>query len=270
MAQSPPMKENHNFKATLATSTQGTTYLVLIQIVSRALTFAGNQFLLRYLSPQTLGISTQLELYSISVLYFARESLRVVLQRQTGTSQGESSNGVEKEGAVEKRSVAAYSKATRTQTAVNVSYIAIILGLPLTVGLASSYLRHADIAVLQSPYFEPSLQLVGVAAVLELLAEPFFIVVQQNLLYKVRAAAETVAAIIRCLSTCVTAIWAYRLGQDPGVLPFAVGQMGYALALILIYSSSIWPIARKNGFSMLPRSIASKYVLVLAMKENAS
>src|SRR5271155_2596960 len=61
----------------LSTSAGGATLLIGLQVGSRALTFIVNQILLRYLSPEILGISTQLEVYSISVLFFARESLRV-------------------------------------------------------------------------------------------------------------------------------------------------------------------------------------------------
>jgi len=87
----------------LAASAKGASFLILVQISSRALTFTINQILLRFLSPELLGASVQLELYSISVLYFARESLRVALQRQTGNSQA----------------------------LVNLSYISVALGLPI-------------------------------------------------------------------------------------------------------------------------------------------
>lgn len=90
-------EDNHRFKESndddasgknknndlLANSIQGATVLVLLQVGARGLTFAVNQVLLRQMSPEILAVSTQLELYLISTLYFARESLRVALQRQT-------------------------------------------------------------------------------------------------------------------------------------------------------------------------------------------
>lgn len=65
-----------------ASSSEGTAYLIIVQIVSRALTFLANQLLLRHLSPSIFGAATQLELYAISVVYFSRESVRVTVQRQ--------------------------------------------------------------------------------------------------------------------------------------------------------------------------------------------
>src|SRR3954470_10544401 len=66
----------------LSASAKGATFLILLQVLSRAFTFIVNQVLLRYLSPELLGLSTQLELYSISVLFFSREHIRVAVQRQ--------------------------------------------------------------------------------------------------------------------------------------------------------------------------------------------
>ena len=55
----------------LAKSAQGATYLVILRIGSRATTFFVIQLLLRYLSPEILGVSTQLELFASSTLSFA-------------------------------------------------------------------------------------------------------------------------------------------------------------------------------------------------------
>ena len=112
----------------LSASAKGATFLILLQVASRALTFAVNQILLRFLSPELLGVSAQLELFSISVLYFARESLRVALQRQ------------------------AHGK----QAVVNLAYLAVVTGLPLTYVLAHLWLQSDTPKV---PYFAEALSL---------------------------------------------------------------------------------------------------------------
>src|SRR4051794_22555687 len=61
----PEKRDEIAERSLLSTSAQGATFLILLQITSRALTFGVNQVLLRYLSPELLGISTQLELYLI-------------------------------------------------------------------------------------------------------------------------------------------------------------------------------------------------------------
>jgi hypothetical protein len=215
----------------LSASAKGATFLILLQVASRALTFAVNQVLLRFLSPELLGVSAQLELFSISVLYFARESLRVALQRQ----------------------------AHGTQAIVNLSYLAVFFGTPLAYLLALFWLRSDTPAV---PYFVESLVVYCLATFIELLAEPAFSVVQQKLLYKIRASAESTATLLRCVGTCGSAILASRAGLDIGVLPFAVGQLAYALSLLGVYSYKTWPASKADGFSLFPQKLP-------ATKENA-
>jgi len=257
----------------LANSARGATFLICLQIGSRALTFIVNQILLRYLSPELLGISSQLELYAISVLYFARESLRVALQRQGGGSpqekDGESTrtSGVEKHSGVYKNTRAepknkiaeSYAPSLRAQEGVNLSYIAITLGPPLAFIFARLYLRNAEPAVLATPYMHRSLSLYALATTLELLIEPCFVVAQQQMLYVLRASAETSATFTRCILTCATAIWASTSRQDLGVLPFALGQLGYALVLNAVYYSTIWGKSTEGGFSLFPKSLSSRY-----------
>ncbi|KAI8938662.1 hypothetical protein NX059_004531 [Plenodomus lindquistii] len=211
----------------LSASAKGATFLILLQIASRALTFAVNQILLRFLSPSLLGVSAQLELFSISVLYFARESLRVALQRQ----------------------------AHGAQTIVNLSYLAVFFGTPLAYILAAVWLRSdttPDVA-----YFTEALVCYCLATFLELLSEPAFSASQLGLLYKVRAQAESSATLLRCLGTCGSAILASWAGVDIGVLPFAVGQLGYAISLLVVYSWNMWPVARNQGFSLFPERLQS-------------
>ncbi|PVI00125.1 oligosaccharide translocation protein RFT1 [Periconia macrospinosa] len=210
----------------LSASAKGATFLIGLQVASRALTFAVNQVVLRFLYPEILGLSAQLELFSISALYFARESLRVALQRQ----------------------------AHGTQAVINLSYLAVFFGVPLIYGLAILCLRSETLTV---PYFIDALSLYCLATFLELLTEPAFSAVQQKLLYKIRAYAEGVATVSRCFGTCGSVFLASHFGLDVGVLPFAIGQLIYSLALLSVYTWKTWPIARRDGFSLLPMQIPS-------------
>jgi oligosaccharide translocation protein RFT1 len=211
----------------LSASAKGATFLILLQVGSRFLTFGVNQILLRFLSPELLGVSAQLELFSISVLYFARESLRVALQRQA--------HGI--------------------QAIINLSYLAVIFGIPLIYGLDLILWKKSGKP--NVPYFVVALKLYSLATFIELLTEPAFSTVQQKLLYKIRASAESTATLLRCLGTCGSAFWASRAGVDVGVLPFAIGQLAYALGLLVVYIANVYPIARKDEFSLLPKKIAS-------------
>lgn len=236
----------------LAQSTKGATYLILLQIGSRALTFLVNQVLLRFLSPELLGISTQLELYSISVLFFARESLRVALQRQDEDPPVE----VAKERIFPSKSAPIHKKQDRKiQEVVNISYIAIGLGVPLAIIFAALYVRNADTLVLTTPAIKASVNLCILATVLELFNEPCFAVGQQEMLYGIRALAETLATFTRCLLTCGTAVWASRTNTPLGALPFAIGQLGYALVLNIVYLARLPRSGSGASFSLLIRPI---------------
>ena len=237
-------------------STHGATLLISLQVGSRALTFVVNQVLLRFLSPEIFGISTQLEVYSISVLLFARESLRVAVQRQSSASQDDVQN---QHKPVPNGYVDGETAAGKTQIIVNLAYISIYLGFLFAGLLAWLYLRGiSDSAVLATPYFLASLKIYGVAAVCELLSEPCFVVVQHRALYKIRARAEAISTLLRCIVTCASAAWASQAGHDLGILPFALGQAIYAFMLAALYYSSLRSIAISNGFSLKIAPIFSR------------
>jgi hypothetical protein len=212
----------------LAASAKGASFLILLQVASRGFTFLINQILLRYLSPELLGLSSQLELYSITVLYFARESIRVAVQRQPD----------------------------RTQSVVNLAYISISFGIPLSYILAKLYLR-AELPPV--PFFAESLSVYAFASVIELFAEPAFVATQQKLLYRVRASAEAGATLVRCMVTCGAVFWAANAGRDIGVLPFALGQLAYASFLLKLYVFQMWFVDAKGDYSLLPRRLVSGY-----------
>ena len=247
----------------LSTSAGGATLLIGLQFGSRALTFIVNQILLRYLSPELLGISTQFEVYSISVLFFARESLRVAIQRQADTTDEPTANNGKRqipEGHVDGRTAAG-----RTQAIVNLAYLSINLGVIFAVLFAALYysgLRSSDPSILQTPYFDTALKIYGFAAIWELFSEPCFVVVQQKSLFRIRAAAESVGTVLRCVATCGSAIWAAWTGRDLGVLPFALGQGVYVASLVVVYYLSVWGIASEGRFSLFLSSIYSRYLFL--------
>lgn len=220
--------------STVSSSARGVSFLILIQLCSRASTFLVNQALLRYLSPQLFGVSIRLELFSITVLYFARESIRVALQRQTSNAQA----------------------------VVNIGYIALALGLPLSALLAWRYAASDISDVL---YMKEAINVVSIATLIELASEPCFAVVQQRLQYGIRALAETSATIARCFVTFGTVLWYSKQEKASGALPFAYGQLTYGVVLSIIYIARVGSVARKENFSLLPRKITTSFVSLLVL-----
>lgn len=238
----------------------GTLLLILIQVASRALTFIGNQFLLRFLSPTLLGISVQLELVSVTSLYFARDSLRVALQRQapaptSSTVPGDDKGKPESKG--QKPRTQRSDASLQGQMVVNLSYLSILIGLAISVVFGYSYLVSAPTEALSSAYFTLSFQIYAFATLIELLAEPSFLFIQQNALYKERAQAETAAAMARCLSACVVAALGHSRRWNPSILPFAIGQAAYSIVLFALYLLPTLESSRRDNFSLVPARLGT-------------
>ncbi|KAK1998409.1 Rft-1-domain-containing protein [Colletotrichum falcatum] len=241
------------------TVVRGASLLIVLQIASRAVTFVANQLLLRFMTAQLLGVSTQLEVYYLSVLFFARESLRVAVQRQETRPGGGGGGGGSDKKAHKKKADndPAARLARESQAVVNLGYLAVLLGCFVTLGLGWLYLSSADDSTARTPNFLLALRLYALAALLELLSEPCFVLMQTRLRFGTRASAESAATFLRCLVTFAAAFWADSAGRELGVLPFALGQLSYGAALLLVYLCSAARLARADGFSLLPKTLAS-------------
>lgn len=231
---------------------RGASLLISLQLTSRLITFAANQLLLRLLTAPLLGLAAQLEVYYLSVLFFARESLRVAIQRQ-GPSTSTAAEGGSKES--KDKDASSASVAQESQAVVNLGYLAVVLGLFVSIALGWAYLSSASEYTLSAPYLVPSLRLYAVAAVIELLSEPCFVLMQTRLQFGTRAAAESLATFLRCGVVFASAVWAAADSDttDLGVLPFALGQLTYGVVLLLVYLVSGYRLAASQGFSLLPR-----------------
>ncbi|PSK56849.1 hypothetical protein B9Z65_6473 [Elsinoe australis] len=246
--------------ATSSTSAaaKGATYLIALQVSSRALTFLLNQILLRFLTPATLGRAVQLELYSISVLFFARESLRVAVQRVGSTDAKSEPVAVESQDEKSKATESSKTqskKASGVQIVVNLSYLSLLLGIPLALllgGLSWTTLSGAEGEIAATPYIGHAVFIYGLAAVIELASEPGFVAAQTLLLFKVRAGAEAAGTIVKTFATVGSALVAHRLRLDLGVVPFAFGQLAFASTLLLHYILKLTPVGNQNSFTLLP------------------
>ncbi|KAK3990909.1 Rft protein-domain-containing protein [Cladorrhinum sp. PSN332] len=221
---------------------RGASLLILLQVISRAVTFIANQVLLRFLTAQLLGISTQLEVYYLSVIFFARESLRVAIQRQDLSSLSSSKD--------EKPNKENHA----SQAIINLGYLSILLGIPLSFFFGYLYLSSLSPTTLSlAPNLIPSLYVYALASILELASEPIFMLTQTRLEFSIRARAESVATFLRCVLTLASAVYL----PNQGVLPFALGQLSYAVVLLSVYLYHGSSLSRRENFSLFPRLIPS-------------
>lgn len=265
--QPPPQGEKEDHQSLLSASAEGAKFLILLQVTSRLLTFLVNQLLLRYLSPSLLGISVQLELFMISILYFSRESLRTALQRQPSSPTTTSAPTSTKTPNIGTKLIEGTPAAHR-QTVINLSLLALPLGFLFAVTLSLFYARSfASRETASQPFFRESVCLYALATIIELAAEPYFSLAQLGLRYKVRAAAECAAAFVRCIMTCgvTVAVAKGRFGEElrgrgVGPLGFAVGQVGYAAVLLGVYVWCFWGEGGREGWGVGLRGVESRWV----------
>ncbi|KAK2873660.1 hypothetical protein FQN49_002193 [Arthroderma sp. PD_2] len=229
--------------------TLGPVYLIAIQVVSRGLTFLANQILLRHITPYALGLASQLELYSITVLFFSRESIRLAAQRQPT----DATKAIESDAASKQiQGNFKHAESGGSQAVVNVSYVPIALGIPMAYIFGALYLHlgQGDMALDRTERM--SFLIVQLATILELLSEPLFAVIQQRMLYSTRAKVEMVSSVARALFSCATVLVINQRYGDTGILPIALGQLGYATFLFCGYLASARPIARNSSFYLYP------------------
>lgn len=246
----------------LKASASGVTLLIMVQLVVKLFTFASNQLILRSLSPTILGIATQLDLFSTTVLYFSRESIRIASQRQPLVSPSmETVHGRDpsKDNRGKERPILE-ARSRASQLVVNASYLSLGIGIPLAVAAAMLYINFTPNEAFRVRSFRSSVVLTGAASVLELSTEPFFAIVQQRMLYKIRATVEMSAAFIKSVTICGAFAWASWTDRDIGLLPFALGYLSYSLILICGYSMATLRIANEDQFSYLLTRIRSRCV----------
>lgn len=194
-------------KNALSATATGTSYLILLQLFTRLLTFTFNQLILRYTTPSLFGFATiQLELLSSTILFLSREGFRVAFQRDNGN----------------------------IQNTVNLAYIPFIAGISGAVVGGYGFWRRAAKEVQMLPGFSSSIILYCLATVVELSIEPYVAVTQRMLKFKTRTMAEGLAVVARCVTTCMATIYLARTDQ-PSALPFGLGQLVYAVVLAGVY-----------------------------------
>ncbi|KAI8055738.1 Rft protein-domain-containing protein [Syncephalis plumigaleata] len=224
----PDTENDHNNSNVLSQTMQGASYLVLLQFFSRMVTFTLNQILVRFTTPDVLGVaSIQLELLIASVLFLSREGFRCALLRAnddhatTTTDTTTSDTGSSKANCETlpdgKLAVVAHSRRGRYQQLINLSY------LPAN----------------RPPYYTTAVILYGVSALIELAAEPLFILAQVDMLFKLRVLSEGVGVVIRCVITLGITLYGAQQAtlhgngvNQLGVLAFAMAQFIYSVMLV--------------------------------------
>ncbi|KAG0061600.1 Oligosaccharide translocation protein rft1, partial [Linnemannia elongata] len=255
-ASNVDIKSTDQASSILSSSVQGASYLVLLQFVSRMLTFTLNQVLLRFTSAETLGIaSVQLELLLNTILFLSREGVRCAAIRVSDDStEGEEGTTSSDNKEMEKMRLTPGSEAYRLQKLVNMVYAPIPVGALMTCLAVGYYLLQVtDVSEGLFPGYRLSIYLYGISALVELLAEPMFMVAQYKLWFKTRVSVEGTAVIVRCVLTCALTVYGSRTAvtgsssegantntNTMGVLAFAIAQFVYGLLTLGGFLLAFW------------------------------
>jgi oligosaccharide translocation protein RFT1 len=253
-------EEDSNVSNVLSSSVAGASYLILLQLASRMLTFALHQIVMRYTSAETLGIaSVKLELLLSTILFLSREGFRCALLR-SGSSMAIQSKK-ESISRNQGNMIDVTSPEGEAQKVTNLAYLPTAIGLVTTFSACIYYLSTIDDATeAKYPFYRTSIVIYGVSAYCELLIEPLYILALNNLYFKLRVSVEGVAVLLRCFLTFgLTVLGANGSGTNRyGVLAFALAQLAFVLALVVGYIGFFANKVRNgeiDGKSIIPRKL---------------
>lgn len=177
--------------------------LILLQLLSRLLTFTLNQGLVRLASPAVFGTaSIQFDLIAATILFLSREGVRNALLRG-----GQSSGGG------------------------RLARIPLQLGLAVAAATVGLYLYTSPPSTKGQKNFYPALGLYVTASLAELAIEPLYIACMRDGRMRVRVQAEGGMAIVRA----VVSFACLYLFPDHALLGFAVGHFAGAVWLTARY-----------------------------------
>lgn len=151
-------------KSLLNSSITSLSFLILLQLFSRLFTSFLNQALFRLASPKAFGTAAiQFELILSTILFLSREGVRNAILRSNTTTSAAGGEAPEKTWNAEEE---AYTKQ------LNLTFLPILLGVPLSLLTCLVYLKTASAEVHNQPHLSLAVGVYAVAALVELASEP--------------------------------------------------------------------------------------------------
>lgn len=185
--------------------------LVASQVASRTFSFILNLLIARHLSQEDYGIyAVKFHLLTTTILFLSREGFRrACLRTEFRSGVSRSANG---------------------NQLIAMAWLTVPFGVILSVVTCTLVLWQQRLHI--SRESAHAYLILGIACIIEILSEPFYILAQNMLLLQLRVKTEALAMIIRCM---VTYIFVIQNIWKAGGLLFAYAQLSYALCLMLGY-----------------------------------
>ncbi|KAK2379618.1 hypothetical protein P8452_36033 [Trifolium repens] len=202
-------------------------YLLATQFLSRGIPFIFNTWIVRHLTEEDYAMyAVQFHLFVTCVLFLSREGFRRACMRMDMKRDGTSiEEGVGR--------------------LMKVAWMSLPLGIFVTIVACLFVFWWQQISFF-SPYGQAVL-INGCACILELLAEPLYILSQTLVLLELRLMVETVATFSRCLTMYFLIV--KLTGMEKSII-FALSQSAYGACLFLGYWGYL-VLFRKFRFSYL-------------------
>ncbi|KAG8377986.1 hypothetical protein BUALT_Bualt08G0090800 [Buddleja alternifolia] len=207
-------------------------YLLATQFMSRGIPFIFNSWIVRHLTEEDYALyAVQFHLFVTCVLFLSREGFRRACMRADmrcflGLSESQNS----KIDSAVFYSDDASAKGANAAKLLKVAWFTLPLGILVTLAACVFVFWWQGLSY-SSPYAQAIL-INGFACVLELLAEPFYILSQNLLLLKLRLVVETAATLSRCIVTYV--LIRKQVDMEKAIV-FSLSQVAYGGAIFLGY-----------------------------------
>nr|XP_023908109.1 protein RFT1 homolog isoform X3 [Quercus suber] len=187
-------------------------YLLATQFLSRGIPFVFNSWIVRHLTESDYAVyAVQFHLFVTCILFLSREGFRRACLRADMKCDGTSLEG-------------------NTVKLMKVAWMTLPLGIVITIAACFFVFWWQNISY-SNPYAQAIL-INGCACLLELLAEPLYILSQNLLLLKLRLIIEAAATLSRCLTMYILIV--NQTDMEKGIV-FALSQTAYGACLFLGY-----------------------------------
>ncbi|KAG7576709.1 RFT1 [Arabidopsis thaliana x Arabidopsis arenosa] len=181
-------------------------YLLGTQFISRGISFAVNSWIVRHLTEEDYALyAVQFHLFVTCVLFLSREGFRRACLR-------------------------ANIKSDDVTRLLKVAWLTFPLGIAITIAACIFVLWWQNLSY--SDTYAQAILIFGSACVLELMAEPLYILSQTLMHLQLRLIVETVATVSRCVVMCSLIVMQPNMEKR---IIFALSQVAYGGSLFLGY-----------------------------------
>ena len=215
------MASSHNENVVLQSAMKSASYNVLLQISLRIITFLMNAFILRFISRETLGlVNVRLTLLYTTILFLAREAFRKTCLSHSSRS-----------------------KETKWDQIINLVWLTVPLGVVASFCFGFIWLNWLETPPIELVKdYSISVMCFAFCALLELMAEPLWIVFQCHLFVKLKVVIEGLAVLFRC----ITAVLLVYFIPSLGLLAFCCAQLIQSLTYFLLYYAYFYHFISTN------------------------